>query len=127
MATTNTKKGGKNRKYGRMAKSCQAYTAGGMQEKNQKRRLRRHLLSYPEDAAAVTAYEKIFGKVGDIRVVSDGKSTQRTMTARAARKLKRKYSKEIQLQRQQARAHRRFSRKKATETPETNPSVAAAS
>lgn len=46
--------GGKNKKYGRMTAACKQYKSEGRREKNRKRRVRRHIRNYPNDAQAVT-------------------------------------------------------------------------
>lgn len=49
------KSGKKNRKWGRNENSCARYRAGGQQEKNRVRRIRRHLKRFPNDRQALRA------------------------------------------------------------------------
>jgi hypothetical protein len=51
------KKGKKNRKHGRNKKVCEQYRREGRQEKNRKRRIRRHLKRHPDDRVALRALQ----------------------------------------------------------------------
>jgi hypothetical protein len=105
------KKGGSNRKHGRNERACQAYTAGNMQEKNAKRRVRRHLLSHPNDKQAIAVYERAWGLASDIRVVMNKQSTNESMTARARRKAARKADTGLVIHLRAQRDARRHSRR----------------
>lgn len=105
------KKGGSNKKHGRNESACKAYLAGGMQEKNQKRRVRRHLLQNPGDLQAVTKFEQAWGLVSDIHVVSMGVVQPRSVSQRALRKAARKADKGLEIHLRAQRDARRHSRR----------------
>ncbi len=50
--------GKKNRKVGRDAIRCRAYTASNRREKNKVKRLARHLKNFPGDGAATAAVDR---------------------------------------------------------------------
>lgn len=52
----------KNKKYGRMKTVCKQYLSEGKQEKNRKRRMKRHLRKNPDDVAGRVEFEKSHGK-----------------------------------------------------------------
>lgn len=110
------KKGGKkNRKLGRNENYCKLYTAADLWAKNQKRRIRRHLLSHPNDKQAIAAYEKAYGDASGIRVMVKGKATDRTLNATGRHK-KRRREDTVQIQAlANARTARRYARKAAKE------------
>lgn len=114
MAKKQSKSGG-NRKHGSNEDYCKLYTAAGLQEKNGKRRVRRHLLNHPTDSQAITVFERAWGFASDIRVVELKQSTNRTMTARAARKAARKLDTELHIHLRAQRDARRHSRRIAAE------------
>jgi hypothetical protein len=68
-----------DRKYGNNKEACKAYKAAGRDERNRKRRMRRHLRDNPNDDAGRREFEKQFGG----GVVSHG------LSSRGKRKLKR--------------------------------------
>lgn len=84
--------GGKgNRKVGRNEEYCKLYTSAGLQEKNQKRRVKRHILRNPDDQQAIKLYEaRNWGAYSDIRVSVKGKLTSQTMTGKAKKHQTRK-------------------------------------
>lgn len=53
------KKSKKNRKHGRNVDYCKSYAARHQQEKNQLKRLRKHLDRFPDDAAAKAAVARL--------------------------------------------------------------------
>ena len=53
------KQGGKNRKYGRNKKFCDAYKASHTREKNKIIRLTKHCERLPSDAAAAAKLESL--------------------------------------------------------------------
>lgn len=59
MAGAKAKGGKKGRKIGRNAKYCERYRIEGREIKNKRRRLRRHLKRYPDDAQAMRALEAL--------------------------------------------------------------------
>lgn len=105
------KKGGSNKKFGRNEGACKAYTAGGMQEKNQKRRVRRHLLQCPDDKQAVAKFEQQWGLASEIHVVSGGVVQPRSISRRAERKAARKADKGLAIHLRAQRDARRHSRR----------------
>lgn len=105
------KKGGSNKKFGRNEDACKAYTAGGMQEKNQKRRVRRHLLQNPGDKQSVAKFEQRWGLVSEIHVVSGGVVQPRSISRRAERKAARKADKGLAIHLRASRDSRRHARK----------------
>lgn len=109
------KKGGSNKKHGRNESACKAYTAGGMQEKNQRRRVKRHLLSNPLDTQAVAFFERAWGLASDIRVVMNKVSTNFSMTARARRKAARKADTGLAIHLRAQRDARRHARRVMSE------------
>lgn len=125
------KKGGKGRKIGSNVDYCKLYSAADLWAKNQKRRIRRHLLSHPNDAQAIKAYEKAYGNASDIRVMVKGKATDRLINAHARHKVKWRANRDRIASLENARAIRRTERRIAREkqvaapTPEvTVPSAA---
>lgn len=58
-----SKQGGKNKKYGRMEKWCQAYRAGNQELRNRLRRMRRHLRNNPGDNTNLAHYKELGGKI----------------------------------------------------------------
>lgn len=108
-------KGGKGRKLGRMEQVCKAYTAGGMQEKNKKRRMRRHILRNPEDGQALSIFENLWKGSSQIVVTLAGKPTGETVTRRAGRKLARKRNTDLQRRLKASRDARRHARRVALE------------
>lgn len=110
MAKKQSKSGG-NRKHGSNSEYCKVYSAAGLQEKNQKRRVRRHLLDHPNDSQAITVYERAWGLASDIRVIELKQSTNRTMSGRAARKSARKLDTGLAIHLRSQRDARRHSRR----------------
>lgn len=101
----------KGRKIGRNSLYCKTYKAAGLEEKNQKRRIRRHILNNPEDKTAMTLFEQRWGHADQIRVSMLGKVTDRTMTGHARRKMTRKYDQKLQERLKNSRTIRRQNRK----------------
>lgn len=62
MAGNTAKKGKKHRKFGRNAKYCAVYAAAGVETRNARRRLRRHLRRCGNDDQARRAYIANGGK-----------------------------------------------------------------
>lgn len=114
MAQKKSKSGG-NRKHGSNEDYCKLYTAAGLQEKNQKRRVRRHLLQHPYDEQAVAVYERSWGSAGDIRVVAGGVVQPSNMAMRAIRRNRRKADKGLAIHLRAQRDARRHSRRVAAE------------
>lgn len=50
-----------DRKYGRNKDACKAYRAAGRDERNRKRRMRRHLRDNPSDMSVRREFEKTYG------------------------------------------------------------------
>lgn len=110
MAQKKSKSGG-NRKHGSNEDYCKLYTAAGLQEKNQKRRVRRHLLQHPYDEQAIKVYERAWGNAGDIRVVSMGVVQPSNMAMRRIRKNRRKADAGLAIHLRAQRDARRHSRR----------------
>lgn len=110
MAKKQSKSGG-NRKHGRNSDYCKVYTAAGLQEKNHKRRLRRHLTRYPHDVQAIERYEKSYGFHTEIKIVCNGVVQGRSMTQRAIRKNGRGLDKGLAIHLRAQRDARRHSRR----------------
>lgn len=72
MAGTKKQGGKKQRKFGRNADYCKTYSMAGIEEKNRKRRMRRHLRRNPLDLQNAKRYEQTYGKVVDIGLTSRG-------------------------------------------------------
>jgi hypothetical protein len=84
--------GGKgNRKLGNNADYCKLYKSVGLQEKNQKRRMRRHILRNPDDIQAAKDYAAhAYGEPTELRVSVGGKLSSRPMTGKAKKHQNRK-------------------------------------
>jgi hypothetical protein len=67
MAGQKAKKGKKQRKFGRNAQYCATYAAAGIEARNAKRKLRRHLRRQPDDTQALRAFVQLGGKEAAIR------------------------------------------------------------
>lgn len=74
------KKGGKNRKYGRMEKWCAVYESSGRAEKNRKRRMQYHLRRNPGDQKAISRYEQTFGNASSVGLAAKGRKIARRRT-----------------------------------------------
>lgn len=82
------KKGGKkNRKLGRNDKYCQGYAAAGLELRNKRRKMRRHIRRFPENAQARSDFDRLFG-AGSGNGVLDSMTPglRRQATRRAQRK-----------------------------------------
>lgn len=66
------KEGKKQRKFGRNADYCKTYSMAGVEDKNRKRKMRRHLRRNPGDVQSKNRYEQSYGKVADIGLVERG-------------------------------------------------------
>lgn len=66
------KEGKKQRKFGRNSDYCKTYKMAGVEDKNRKRKMRRHLRRNPGDLQSANRFETAFGKVADIGLVARG-------------------------------------------------------
>lgn len=73
-----------DRKYGNNKDACKAYKAAGRDERNRKRRMRRHLRDNPLDKAVRHEFEKTYGLAA-----SHGLSARGKRKAQRAEKTKR--------------------------------------
>lgn len=75
----------KNRKYGRMKLACKAYASAGTFEKNQKRKMRRHIRANPMDSAARQRFELTYGRADSVGLSGAGRKLQRRHEVAALR------------------------------------------
>jgi hypothetical protein len=66
--TKKAKGGKKNRKLGRNVNYCKTYSLGGLEAKNQKRRMARAIRLFPENKSLISDFDRIFGP-GSSKVV----------------------------------------------------------
>lgn len=64
------------RKYGRNKDACKAYRAAGRDERNRKRRMRRHLRANPNDKAVRRQFEKTYGPADSHGLCARGRRKQ---------------------------------------------------
>lgn len=72
-----------DRKIGNNKEACKAYKAAGRDERNRKRRMRRHLRDNPNDDAGRREFEKQFS--GGVGLSSRGKRKLKRAAALAAK------------------------------------------
>lgn len=66
------KEGKKQRKFGRNTDYCKTYSMAGVEDKNRRRKMRRHMRRNPGDLQNKTRFESTFGKVVDVGLASRG-------------------------------------------------------